>query len=224
MALRIDGKEYCKGFIDGVEYCIGYINGTQVFGCRAYNPPTVDDNSAVLSSMLYTFKELDFTKNFLDPDGDSYSDVTVKSLTGIGELRLLGATAKIGGSFEAVNSTDLQFHLSDDYAIYTGVLYQFSKSIDTIILEHEAVGYRLINNEAGTLTFGKNGGTTDTRTVKGTAISNRGLCFKFTTKDNSKKKNESNVATFCLIPNGDVNIKPTFNNEPPTVGDNEFTL
>ena len=34
---------------------------------------------------------------------------------------------------------------------------------------------------------------------------------------------ESNIATFCLIPEGNINIKTIHINNPPTIGDNRLT-
>jgi hypothetical protein len=169
-------------------------------------PPTVSDNSALLIGKSYIFDETSFTKDFSDPNGDSYSDVTLKETTNIPDLRLQGGVAKVNSVFKATDSNDLKYTIPDEYAVFDGVIYEYDRTITNIILEMEQSGYKLINNEEGVLTFGKNGKNYNTLLVEGTEIDNDALCFDFTTKDNSPLKQESNVAEFCLIPQGDINV------------------
>lgn len=199
--------------------------GTITFNvARQFNPPTVDDNSDFFTTKKYTFKLTSFINNFLDIDGDSHSIVTIKSLPNIPSLKYQGGDISIGFTFSTLNSTELTYQLPDNYAIYDGVIYEFNKSLTSILFEAEGSGYKLISNQNGVLVFGKNGREFDTISVTGYVVDSDSLCFNFTTSDDSTAQSPSNLAEFCLIPQGDTNVKPPYVNQPPTVGNNVYSI
>jgi hypothetical protein len=222
MPLIIDNSQYCKTFIDKSEYCLGFVDGHKIFGCRGV--VTVSDNSATLNNKTYAFKEVDLTKDFSTDPGYTYNKVYIESTPEVEMLKLLGANASVGDTLKATNSSSLKFELKDRYAVYGGKLYDFSKSIDQIISEYEALGYKLVDNSNGVLTFEVPGDPSDSVTVQGKLTPNSKLCFNFRVSDNSVEEILSNIASFCLVPQGDINIKPTYVNNPPTVGDNSVTM
>ena len=186
-------------------------------------PPTVDDNSVPLRIEKYTFNTTSFTKNFSDAEGDTANQVIIKSYPNTAGLKLLGMDVQIGDSFSVVNSNNLTFDLNDRYAIYGGVIYDFKKSIQEIIDDYLIQGYVLDDNSNGTLTFVEKGNEANRSVVRGTVKSNSTLCFNFATTDSSLGNMESNIATFCLIPEGNINIKTIDINNPPTIGDNRLS-
>lgn len=216
MSLYLNGKQGCKIYFEGKEMCVGYMDGKKVFGCRVFS--TVSDNSANLLNKSYTFKETDFTLNYTTDAPYTYDKVYIESLTGVDKLNLLGNSAVVGSNFEAINSSSMKFDLSDNYAAYNGVLYDFGEGINSIISRYEALGYKLTNNINGKLTFSKPEDINDVVVVSGTVVDNSELCFNFKVIDNSAQKMLTNVAEFCLIPTGDINVKPIYINTPPTIG------
>lgn len=222
MSLYINGQKGCKVYYEGVEMCVGYLNGQKVFGCR--NSVTVDSNSAVFSSKSYTFKEADFTKNFVTDAPNTYNKVYIIETPEVPELKLLGSTITEGSSFSTTNSSGLKFNLPDNYAVYSNTVYKFTKNLDTIVSEYNTLGYNLTDNTSGILTFTNKNDETDVVTVKGEIVDNSKLCFSFQTSDNSEEQLLSNIANFCLIPQGDINVKPLYVNLPPTIGDNSIKV
>lgn len=216
MSLYLNGKQGCKVYYEGKEMCVGYMNGKKVFGCRTSS--TVSDNSASLSNNSYTFKESDLTLNYTTDAPHTYDKVYLETLTGISKLSILGNDAAVGSNFEAINSSGMKFNLSDNYASYGGVLYNFEESIDGIINRYEGLGYKLTGNSGGKLTFSKPEDVNDVVVVTGKAVDNSKLCFTFRVSDNSPQRLLTNIAKFCLIPTGDINIKPIYTNTPPTIG------
>lgn len=188
---------------------------------RQFSAPNVDDNSGNLISKVFTFGESSFTNNFADADGDGYHEVIIESLPIVPELKLLGGNVTVGTRFLAVNASGLKFNLPDSYAIYNDVLYKFNESIDKIVTDYNNLGYNLTENSAGKLTFTSGTDPSDVVFIQGTVIPNSSLQFNFKVTDDSDLHAESNVATFSLIPQGNVNIKTIYTNEPPIVGDNE---
>jgi hypothetical protein len=181
--------------------------------------PTVSDNSGILRISEFTFNKYSFTKNFSDPDGETYGDVIIKSLPSILQLMYLNRVASVGERFPADNSSSLRFVLDDRYAIYGGNLYDFQESQTKIIEDYEATGYVLKGNDNGVMTFYRPS-IGNFVNVFGTRINNSALQFTFAVTDSSAAKAESNIATFSLIPEGDVNIVEVKENQPPTIGDN----
>jgi hypothetical protein len=222
MPIYTNGEQGCKIYFEGEEICVGYLNGEKVFGCRANS--TVSDNSANLSSKDYTFKTGDFTLNYTTDAPHTYDKVYIDSLPAVDKLNLLGNPTSKGDNFKVLNSSGLKFNLSDNYASYGGVLYDFGESIDGIVARYEGLGYKLTENSNGDLTFSKQDDPTDTVIVTGTEVNNSKLCFNFKVADNSTQKLLTNVAEFCLIPQGDINVKGVYVNTPPTVGDNSITM
>lgn len=222
MSLYLNGKQGCKIYFEGKEMCVGYMDGKKVFGCRAFS--TVSDNSANLLNNSYTFKETDLTLNYTTDAPYTYDKVYIETLTGVDKLNLLGSAVAAGDSFEAINSSSMKFDLSDNYASYSGVLYDFGESIDGIVSRYGALGYKLTNNINGKLTFSKPDDINDVVVVSGTAVDNSELCFNFKVLDNSAQRLFTNVAEFCLIPTGDINVKPIYTNTPPVIGDNTITV
>lgn len=189
---------------------------------RQETNPTVSDNSDNLIDITYTFQSTSFTLNFSDPEGDGAGEVTLKSLPNVPSLKLLGNDVTIGTTFKASNSSGLKFNLGDDYAVYSGSLYKFEQPLTDLVANMESQGYVLDTNTGGVLTFVSTSNSSDIVSIEGTLIPSENLCFDFTVKDNSTYKSESNVATFCLIPQGDINIKAVYVNNPPTIGDNRL--
>jgi hypothetical protein len=222
MSIYIKGQEGCKMYYNGQEMCVGYLNGQKVFGCR--NTATVSDNSATLSSKSYTFKESDFTNNFTTDSPFTYNEVYLRSLPKVDLLKLVGVNATIGDKFKAINSSGLKFLLDDKYAIYSGVMYRFAESIDSIVQKYEDLGYKLTDNTSGKLTFTHQDNPNDTIVVSGSPVDNKDLEFVFQVTDTSPQQILTNEATFSLVPQGDVNIKPVYVNNPPVVGDNTVTM
>lgn len=184
--------------------------------------PTVSDNTATLVDVTYTFGTGDFTKDFTDPEGDSYKNVRLKVLPTLGELQFNGTPVTVDQIVPVVDIAQLSFVLPDRYAIYGGVLYDFEKDIDTIVSEQLAVGYRLTNNDKGELRFTNSAGAT--KNIQGTVISPEGLLIGFSTSDNNPASElESNVARFTFTLAGDVNVKTVHPNEPPKIGDSNLT-
>lgn len=185
-------------------------------------PPEVSDNSAQLNSTEYVFDSTSFTKDFQDAEGDSYNNVRIKHLPLIGELMYLTNPAAVGETFQVADSVNLKFVLPDTYAAYDGMLYKFTEELDIIIADQEADGFYLIENKKGILTFTNSEG--QERTVEGTVV-NEDISIAFSTSDdNPNVEMESEKAYFTLIPTGNINVKDLHTNEPPTVGDNEFTI
>ena len=182
--------------------------------------PTVDDNTGILTSSNYIFDETSFTLNFADLDLDLYKTIKIKSLPSVFELKYLGESAKINTSFLAINSSGLKFILNDRYAIYNGFLYDFSEPIQDILNRYNGLGYNLTNNSNGVLTFTNNTNPLDTVKAQGIFLDNSKLCFKFATSDDSVFNLYSEDAEFCLIPQGNINVRPIYVNNPPIVGDN----
>jgi hypothetical protein len=185
--------------------------------------PTVSDNSAILRIKEYTFNNGAFIKNFSDPEGDQPNKAIIKELPDIGDLKLLGNKVNIGDSLFIITSNTLTFDLNDRYAIYNGILYDFGESITKIVNDYDSQGYRLKTNQDGKLTFESKSGSSNQSVVEGTIRPKSDLCFKFVTTDDSISNAESNTAKFCLIPEGDINIKETNENLPPEIGDNTLT-
>lgn len=222
MALMYNSKKADNLYYNSKKVCSIYYGGVQIFRCST--PPTVDDNTINLTDISYTFKAADFTKNFLDPDGDSYKYVEIKGVPKIDGLEHLGSSVQTGLRFLAVNSSGLTFKLSDQYAVYGGVTYKFSKNISEIVSDYEALGYKLTSNTNGVLGFEKPKDLTNGVTVSGVQVPNTGYAFIFTTTDDSGSELESNIATLNLVPVGDINVKEVYVNTPPTVGDNTITV
>jgi hypothetical protein len=183
--------------------------------------PEVDDNQDYLSGKEYIFSETSFTKGFSDPDGDGYKNVRLTTLPEHGVLEYLSAPVEEGDIILATDSANLKYVLLDRYAIYEGVLYDFGRSLDTIVAEQESLGFFLTVNSAGQLKFLNGHG--EVQTISGKVIED-GVTFGFTTSDNSASELMSEEATFTLTPQGDANIKENYTNTAPTVGDNEFNL
>jgi hypothetical protein len=185
--------------------------------------PTVDNSSANLSSATYIFKTADFTTNFTDIDGDSYGKVVLKRLPIVTQLKLLTENALVDSDFDASNASGLKLQLEDKYAVYNGVMYEFSKGLDLIIADYDVLGYKLTDNTNGTLTFTDLDNTSDIVTITGTVVSNDKLTLDFVIKEDTAFALESNVATFSLTPIGNINVKSVYVNNPPTIGDNSVS-
>lgn len=222
MSFKLNGKTGCTIKFDSMDICVAYLGGAKVFGCRS--SATVSDNSGVLNSKTFTFNETSFTNNFVTDSPHTYNNVYIESLPKVELLKLIGNNTLVGDKFKATNSSSLKFQLEDRYAIYEGVLYSFSKSIDSIITEYNDLGYKLTSNVDGSLVFTNEVDSTDVVTVSGETVDNSDLEFDFQVSDNSEQQLLTNTATFSLVPQGDVNIKPIYVNTPPTVGDNTITM
>ena len=186
-------------------------------------PPTVGDNSDTLSHTSYTFKVSSFTKDFQDAEGDSYKNVFIKALPLLGALEYSGQLVEVNQSFLVADSSNLSFKLPDRYAVYNGVLYDFKDSIDGIISKELENGSYLIRNLSGELTFADTEGKESK--IKGEALTQKDIVFGFSvTDDNSVVELESEMARFTLTIQGDINIKPIYENQPPTVGDKQFNI
>jgi hypothetical protein len=173
------------------------------------NKPIVSNNSAKLDNQIFTFDIFSFTKDWQDPQGGSPHQVNLESLTDILELKFNSNTAVEGIVFLTGDSSLLSFNLNPKYAIYNGHLYEYSKDIDLIISDYDALGLKLISNINGLLTFIDPNNLSDVRKVQGTELYESNASFTFTTSSNVSNL-KSNIATFTLEPSGNVNIKDNF--------------
>lgn len=198
-----------------VEFCF---NDAGSGGATVNSAPTVSSNSAPLRLVEHVFGNFSFIKDYLDIDGDPARTITIKSLPRLGHLIYKGNIINIGTQIPIGETLLLKYQLEDRYAIYNGIIYDFTSSIDIIIADYVAFGYKLITNINGVLTFESVNGEIK---VYGTRI-NTQIPFDFTITDLAGLT--SNLATFTLVPEGNINVKPTSIsssiNQPPTVGNN----
>ncbi len=172
-------------------------------------PPIVHDNSVNLNTQQYVFDTASLTKDFTDAEGGVYDLVVIKSLIGINGLNYNASPILIGDSFPVANLPSFIFDLAPRYSIHNGVLYQYTKDIDLIIADYNAVGKELIANTNGLLTFIDPANLADIAYVQGTQLPDDTLVFEFTVTS-SVSGLESNVATFSMIPWENVNLKDNF--------------
>lgn len=172
-------------------------------------PPIVHDNSINLNTPQYVFDTASLTKDFTDAEGGVYDLVVIKSLIGINGLNYNASPILIGDSFPVANLPSFIFDLAPRYSIHNGVLYQYTKDIDLIIADYNAIGKELIANTNGLLTFIDPANLADIAYVQGKQLPNDTLKFKFTVTS-SVSGLESNVATFSIIPWENVNLKNNF--------------
>lgn len=179
--------------------------------------PTVSDNSALLITNEYLFKIGDFTKNFSDPEGDSYHSLILTSLPSIGNLSYLGAEVSVDDILLIDNIGGLKFSLPDNYYVYNGVLYNLKISFEELIQKYEEQGYYFSGIVGDKITFSRSN-YSDIVVVATRSEDNISIGFQVT--DDSEFRNESNNALFTLIPEGEINIPETTENQPPIIGDN----
>jgi len=170
--------------------------------------PTVSNNYRSINKIITLFGEGDFSKNFYDPAGGTYSKVTITSLPYL-PLTLGGDVVVIGTEFSAVNSQNLRLELSDSFAIHNGVLYEFTKSIDDIIADYNALGKKLLSNTNGILLFIDPDNLSDTTFIQGVGIKETDLLIGFNVSSSL-----TNIKTidhlFSLLPWENVNIKTNY--------------
>lgn len=190
---------------------------------RKPTPPSVSSNSAALTGTTYVYKPADFILNFSDENADGYNEVVIQYLPETLKLQLLGVDAVVGDKFLVDNASGLKFHLQDQYAVYSGVLYKFQKSLTQIIADYTALGYKLTENATGKLVFSNPDNVNDVVFVQGVAQANSTLEFGFKVSDDSPYEELSNEAVFGMTPTGDINVKGIYVNNPPIIGDNTIS-
>lgn len=185
--------------------------------------PIVQDNYAYLNAVEYVFGIGSFTKGFTDPHGGTYSQVSLETLPEAIELFYLGNPILAGSTFPASDSANLKFVLNPKYAIHNGILYEFGKTVDNIITEYKGLGYELIFNTNGLLTFANITNLSDIVYVQGKALPDTQLQFQFATSS-SESNLFSEEATFSLIPWENVNLKDNYLDLGGADGDSAYQV
>jgi hypothetical protein len=221
MAIRKGTTEVCKINKGTTSICKAYRGNTPFFGCGA--PIVVDPASANLSSKTYTFKLQDFTTNFSTEEGFTYNNVKLETLFEITKVEYLGNGISSGKEIKLSNVSGIKYTLPDEFAVYQGTLYEFPSSLDTIIADYNALGYKLSYNQAGVLRFTNESDETDIVEVVGESKDNSVLQLLFTVTDTQSPSKRTIQTLFSLIPTGDINVKPIYVNNPPIVGDNRLS-
>jgi hypothetical protein len=221
MAIRKGTTEVCKINKGTTSICKAYRGTTPFFGCGA--PIVVDPASANLSSKTYTFKLQDFTTNFSTEEGFTYNNVKLETLFEITKVEYLGNGISAGKEVKLSNVSGIKYTLPDEFAVYQGTLYEFPSSLDTIIADYNALGYKLSYNQAGVLRFTNESDETDIVEVVGESKDNSVLQLLFTVTDTQSPSKRTIQTLFSLIPTGDINVKPIYVNNPPTVGNNSVS-
>ena len=184
--------------------------------------PTVSDNSKRINKIVTLFGEGDFTKDFSDPSGGTYSKITITSLPYL-PLTLGGAPVVVGIEFFAVNSADLRLDLGPEFAIHNGVLYEFSKNIDTIVAEYKALGKELVSHTNGYLLFVDPNNLSDTIHIQGVGIKETDLLIGFNVSSSL-----TNVKTidhlFSMIPWENVHLQDNYYDFGGSNGDSAYTI
>ena len=220
MPIHIADLEEFDIYVGDVEICEGYVGTALFFSCDgSLSGVIVSSNSVFLTSKTYIFKTADFTKDFQAGE-NTYNDVIIKSLPNVPQLKYLGSSIAFNQVVNIANVGGLKFELPDNYAIYNGVLYVYDSPLAEMIEIYEDLGYKLIDNQPGALTFADKDGNVVTEV--GIIIENENLIFNFITTDTENR--QSNIAQFSLIPQGNVNVFLPYINRPPNIGDSTSQL
>lgn len=112
MSLHAGNREICEiTFVDElgveVEICEVAIGSIPVFGCPG--PPKVSDSEDTYTGGVYQFSLESFTNEFSDPDGDSYSKVTLVSTPSVGTVKLSGVEINSGAVISIADIPNLTY-------------------------------------------------------------------------------------------------------------------
>jgi len=196
--------------LGSIEICNVYVGSVLIRSCETIGV-YVANNSDSLTETIYTFSLSSFTKDF-SAEGNTYKNVIIKTLPDVPQLKYLGVIVREGDTIAVLNSSGLKFELSDAFAVYNGIAYEFDKEISLIIEEYAALGYALLDNIDGTLTFKKS--DTDIVYLSGRLVDAERFAFDFVTTDTADR--ESNVAQWSFVPTGFINARETTVNQPPS--------
>lgn len=115
MGFNIADSQICKIMVNNSEVCKVMIDGLQYWGCPI--PPTVGDMERDYSGGAYQFEVGDFTKDFVDPNGDSYKMVTIVTVPTLGTVKYNGVAVTDGYVFDIANIANLTYELPAGYTV-----------------------------------------------------------------------------------------------------------